>query len=383
MSPALLLALLLLPAAANAAEFSASGQFKNLYETGRSSLNRKPYRKNTTRARVELEASQGPVRARVDYDHELFTGSYLRSLEYRKFGLAEPPGHFDLEQNISSGTDGLYRHRLYRGWIEARGAGMRLRFGRQRIAWGTGKLWNPVDVLNPYQPTSLEREERRGVDSLHASRALGALGQIEAAYTLADRWKESDFLARVRGNFDKTDLSLIGGHVAASTGSWMAGGAWSSDLEGGNFHGEWSIVDLKIADMFFRGMAGYEYTFSADPFWAPLKDVWVVAEYLYNGKGRGDFSRYDFAQLATGREVSVARHYLGTGITKEFHPLVKGELYALFNADDGSQFFAPSVSYNPVGELHLSAGWQRFGGGRNSEFGRRGNIGFVQGQWFW
>jgi len=58
-------------------------------------------------------------------------------------------------------------------------------------------------------------------------------------------------------------------------------------------------------------------------------------------------------------------------------------LYALFNADDGSQFFAPSVSYNPVGELQLSAGWQRFGGGRNSEFGRRGNIGFVQGQWFW
>jgi hypothetical protein len=379
---ALLLAALCAPAA-GAVSFSASGQVKNLYELGRTPLLRDQVWRNLTRARFALEAERGPVRAHVDYDHELRLGSFLNARDFKFTGLGEPPSHFDLEQDISTGTDGHYRHRLYRGWIEARGFGARLRFGRQRIAWGTGKLWNPVDVLNPYQPTSVEREERRGVDALHARKALGALGQIEAAYTLADRWSGSDLLARARGNFDRTDLSLLGGHVAASTGSWMVGGAWSSDLFGGNFHGEWSFVDLEIVDSFFRGMTGYEYTFSADPFWAPLKDVWVVAEYLYNGKGAYDPSRYDFAQLATGREVSVARNYVGTGVTKEFHPLVKGELYALLNCDDRSHFIAPSISYNPLGELHLSAGWQRFGGTPDSEYGRLGNVFFAQAQWYW
>lgn len=373
----------LLTVPAGAVDFEASGYLKNLYQLNRTGVRRAKVTSDLTRARVSLGASHGSVRVHVDYDHELRFGTLLRSADFRQFGLGEPPSHFNLAPSISSGPDVNYRHRLYRGWIQARLWDVRLRFGRQRIAWGTAKLWNPVDVLNPYQPTSVEREERRGVDALHVRRGVGDLGQIEAAYTLSDRWAGSDLLGRIRGSVGGTDLSVLGGHVAGSTGSWMVGGAWSSNLKGGNFHGEWSYVDLVFKDPFFRGVVGYEYTFSADPFWTPFKDVWWVFEYLYNGRGPSDPRFYDLASLATGREVSLARNYIGTGITKELHPLVKAEFYSLYNLDDQSHFVAPSISYNPIGELHLSTGWQRFGGTPNSEYGRLGNLFFAQAQWFW
>ncbi len=373
----------LMPLSAGAVDFEASGYLKNLYETKRTPVRRASVWSDLSRARLSLEASHGPFRTHVDYDHELRFGTLLQSQDFRQFGLAEPPSHFNLAPSISSGTDANYRHRLYRGWIEARFAGARLRFGRQRIAWGTAKLWNPVDVLNPYQPTSVERNERRGVDVLHLRRGMGDLATAEAAYTLGERWSESDLLARLKGSFGGTDLSLLGGHVAGSTSSWMVGGAWSSNLMDGNFHGEWSVVDLQFVDPFFRGVAGYEYSFSADPFWAPLKDLWWVFEYLYNGRGPSDPRYYDVSSLATGREVSLARNYIGSGLSKELHPLLKVELYSLFNMDDQSHFVAPSIAYNPLGELHVSAGWQRFGGTPTSEYGRLGNLFFAQAQWFW
>lgn len=34
-----------------------------------------------------------------------------------------------------------------------------------RIAWGTCRLWKPTDLLDPYNSTPLEFQERVGVDA--------------------------------------------------------------------------------------------------------------------------------------------------------------------------------------------------------------------------
>ena len=73
--------------------------------------------------------------------------------------LAEPPTWLDMDQSIANSATSLWRHRLYRGWAGLETERTTLRLGRQRIAWGTGKLWNPTDVLNPYQPLAVEPDE--------------------------------------------------------------------------------------------------------------------------------------------------------------------------------------------------------------------------------
>lgn len=379
----LLLALLALAAAAPArAGVEAAGYLKNLFSYTRSPLTRAPYNSDLTRARLNLDARARGLGARVEYDHELRLGSFLRSRDFQLGGLGEPPSHFDLDQTISSGTDAHYRHRLYRGFVEAERAGWHLRFGRQRIAWGTGKLWNPTDFLNPFEPTSLEREERRGVDAVYLRRGLGQLGQGELVYALARRWDQSDLVARARGNAGGADVSLSGGKVVGSSSSWTLGADLALDLYGGTVHAELGYTELRVVDPFVKAMVGYEYSFSQDPPWPWLKDLWLAVEYYHNGNGEGDPRRYNRAFLLSGREVGLARDYLGAGLRRELHPLLQVELYAIGNLTDQSQFLAPSATWNALPNLYLSAGWQRYGGGLATEYGALPNLVYLQAQYF-
>lgn len=375
----------LLASAAQGLELRHSGYLKNLYRHTRSPSTGQAAWLDLTRARLELEgsAAAGPVAltVRAEYDHELRAGSFLRRPEFRALGLAEPPSTLAMQQTISGGSDAHYRHALYRGWVEAAYGDTRLRFGRQRIAWGTGKLWNPTDFLNPYVPTAVERDQRAGVDALHARRALGELGQAEAAYALARDWAGTDLLARGRGNLGGLDASLLAGKLAGSTGSWTAGGDFAVDVAGGGLHGEAVLADPETAAAFWRGLIGYEYTFSAA---APagFADLWALVELYRNGQGTARPARYDYSRLLGGRAVSVGRDYLGLGLKKELHPLLSAELYQISNLNDGSFFIAPSLDWNALPDLHLAAGWQRFGGRPGSEYGRLPNVLFLQGQYF-
>lgn len=380
---------------ARGAGFEAAGYLKNLYHYTRARTTRAPYWSDLSRARVRLDAKlplapganewappRHSLRAHVEYDHEISAGTFLKSRDYQLAGFGEPPTHFRMEQRVSSGTDGYWRHRLYRGWVELASFDAHLRFGRQRIAWGTGKLWNPTDFLNPYTPTSLERDERRGVDAVYLRRGAGTYGQGEAVYVIGGRWSETDLVGRARGHIGQIDASLSGGKVAGSTGSWTVGGDVAADVGGGSLHGEWSRTDLILRDPFWKVMAGYEYTFPADPAWAPLKDMWIVGEYFHNGSGESAPRRYDRGPLLSGREVTLGRDYVGLGLTKDMHPLVKVELYAIANLNDRSHFFNPSISWNARRNLHLLGGWQRFGGKLLSEYGPIANVTYAQVQYF-
>lgn len=385
MTRGLLLAVLL--AAPAAAGVTAGGQLKTLWSYSRSPFTKAEHWSDLSRARLSLKAEtpEGPawrLRAEADYDHELRLGTQLRSFESRRFGLAEPDAFLTMDQTLSSGTDASWRHRLYRGWVEAEAAGTALRFGRQRVAWGTGKIWNPVDVLNPYQPTSLEREERFGVDALSLRRGLGALGQAEAVWALGRSWAAADLLVRGRGNAGGADLALLGGKVAGSTGSWLAGGELAWDLGGGTVHGELSYTDLAFRTPFWRALAGYEYGFTSEPPLGVLKDLWLNAEWYHNGRGHLDPRRYDTGLLRGGREVSLGRDYLGLAMKKELHPLLYVELSWLRNLRDASHFLSPSATWNAWGDLHLTAAWQRFGGAPLTEYARQPDVVSAAAQFF-
>lgn len=379
----------------HSASLEASGYIKNLHQYSRTRTTGAPYWLNLARGRIGLDLKQPladsgsvwkpsrrAVRVHADYDHELRTGTYLKSMDYALFGLAEPPAHFRMEQKVSSGTDGHWRHRLYRGWVEYREGRTHLRFGRQRIAWGTGKLWNPTDFLNPYSPTALERDERRGTDSLHLRRPLGTYGQGEAVYALGGRWSETDLVGRVRGHVWKADVSILGGKAAASSDSWTVGGDAAADVFGGSLHGEWSYTDLRLRTPFWKTLIGYEYTFPAEPAFAPLKDAWTVLEYFRNGSGAADSARYDRGPVLNGREVTVARDYLGFGWKQDLHPLLTVEYYEVGNLNDKSYFFNPSATWNAAQGLHLTAGLQGYGGKPGTEFGPLANLVYLQGQYY-
>lgn len=312
-----------------------SGYLKELWRGSRADL-------NTARARLIVEAPH----VHVEYDHEVLSG------DQRLVRFERPPAWLDLDLAGGSGPRWRWRHGLYRAWAGVEGDRGALRVGRQRVAWGTGKLLNPTDVLNPYDPVSVERDERPGVDAAYARLALGDLSQAEAAYAPHDDWDRSFLLGRVRSNWRAYDVSLMGGKTAFSTGTWIAGGDFAGNLWDGTLHGE-----LAYAEPRPRWLLGYERSFA--------RDVTVLVEYFNNGRA---------VRPLTGT------HYAGGSVGWEPHSLVKLELYGMSNLRDGSQLLAPSATWNALQDLHLTLGWQRFGGGKRSELGRLPNVLYAQAQ---
>ncbi len=378
-SASFLLLLLTTPALANV---KAGGYLKDFWQYSRSALDGRPYSLNTARARLSLDADKAPFKAHADYDQQIAAGSFFRTREFSLFGYAPPEPWLNMNQTLSTGTTNGWGHGAYRAWLGVEDDRSSIRVGRQRIAWGTGKLWNPTDVLNPYDPTSIERDERRGVDALYARTSLGALSQVELAWAPRDNWADHSLLARAHANWKGWDASLLGGKIPGSTSSIIVGADFAGALLEGAAHGELAWFNPINRAPYWKFGLGYDYNFSGTQ-WTWLKDAAVVLEFYRAGNGTTDPRRYDFAALRAGREPGVAQNYAGASFSQDLHPLMKFECAFLVNADDGSTFTYPSLSWNALSNLWLTVAWQRFSGGEISEFGRQPNQIILSAQyWF-
>jgi hypothetical protein len=374
--------LLLLLAAPAAAQIKVSGYLKNIYQYTASEIDDRPYYLNTSRARLTLDAQEGVFQAHTDFDNQVGAGSFFRTKDFKMFGYSPPTPWLTMQETVSTGVTNGYGIGAYRAWVGLEDERGVFRAGRQRIAWGTGKIWNPTDVLNPYQPTSVERDERRGVDALYARAGIGTLGQAEFVWAGEDTWMNQQMLARGRGNFGGWDASLLGGKVAGSTEAFMVGGDFAGTVLDGTLHGEWAAFRPQYRSPYLKAGLGWDYTVDSETKLRWLKDASFVFEYYHAGEGATDPTKYNFAPVLAGTEVSVAQNYFGATFSDDLHPLLKLEAFALANADDGSTFFSPALTWNALNNLYLTAALQRFGGTRRTEYGRNPNQTVLTVQYY-
>lgn len=365
---------LLLSAPAHAG-VKAGGYLKDFWQYSHSALDGRVYNLNTFRARISLDADKGPFKFHADLDNQVAAGSFFRTTEFRLFGYAPPKPWLDMEHTVSTGTMNGYGIGAYRAWVGVEGDGGVIRAGRQRIAWGSGKLWNPTDVLNAFDPTSVERDERRGVDALYARGGIGSLGQAELVWAPHDSWIDHSLLARGRANWEGWDAAVMGGKIPGSTGSFVVGGDFARELFEGTAHGEAAWFDPENRTPYWKAGLGYDYNFPSG--------TAVVVEVYHAGNGNLDPRRYDYAALRAGREQSVAQNYAGATFSKDLHTLWKFECAAIVNADDNSTLAYPSIAWNALDDLWLTAAWRRFGGDKLGEYGRLPNQTVLTVQyWF-
>lgn len=364
------------------AQLEFSGYLKDFWQYSHDPLDYRPYNLNTTRLRLTVDANASIFQGHADFDNQLAAGSFFRTEEFKVYGYNPVSPWLTMQRTISTGTLNGYGIGAYRAWVGVKGEEGVVRAGRQRIAWGTGKIWNPTDVLNPYQPTSVEPEERRGVDALYARAGLGALGQAEYVWAPNDTWPQHAMLGRLHGNASGWDWSLMGGKTAVSTASVMAGGDFAGTVLEGTLHGEAAWFSPQVRTPYWKAGLGYDYTVPADSRWRYLRDTAFVVEYFHAGNGVTNPAQYSFGPILLGNEVTVSQNYFGVTYSKDLHPLLKLSAVAIVNADDGSTFAAPSLTWNALNNLYLSASVQRFGGGRVTEFGRMPNLSVLTAQYY-
>lgn len=89
--------------------------------------------------------------------------------ELLPFGMPNDDARlFDLTKIISESSDNAWLHRLDRMWVGYTGEKVVVRVGRQALSWGNGLFFHPMDLVNPFDPTTIDTEYKTGDDMAYA-----------------------------------------------------------------------------------------------------------------------------------------------------------------------------------------------------------------------
>jgi hypothetical protein len=318
-------------------------------------------------------------RLRLDFDLELFSQLQLKLIydnelilgnELNEFQLNDAPSFLDLDHDLERNDNLLWRHAIYRAYARYFTESIDITLGRQRIAWGVARLWNPIDLFNPTNPLQLEGAEKQGVDAAKVELYLGPLSSLQAVFAPQDKVEEQSVALRYRFTLQKYDLAFMAGEFRDAE---VIGGSFDGYLGDGGIRGEITYTYKSPENEFIRAVVGGDYTFA--------NSLYLLMEYLYNG---GTVSAVDWLsfQTSSAEIITRERNFLGFGLGYDITPLVRLDGYFIYDIDQKSTFVGPRLSYSVIENLDLLIGVQLFNGKLDSEFGNLINIYYTQLQWF-
>lgn len=351
--------------------FHSSGYVKNLF-TRSDTLAEEAVIADLSRLRLNAEASYlKALDLHLSYDQEAILGSVLRTDQFRKSKDADPGTWIDADKEfLEVDRTMVWRHRLYRGYARFRTRRATLAVGRQRIAWGTARFWNPADLFNPISPLAIEREEKIGVDALDGELRLPGNSRAELVYAPQTAWNRSSLGSRLSSVVHSYELSAVTGKFGDDT---VFGATFDGHLLNGELRGEGTVTDPKGEDPYLRAVLGYEYDFA--------NTLSAFGEYFYNGNAAPDPTGEQ--RLLARTIFTTQKHFLGAGLGYDITPLVRAEAYGILAVEDAeSAFLNPRLRYNLRPNLDLLAGAQLFLGPARSEYGLLPNVYYAQVQWF-
>jgi hypothetical protein len=358
-----------------------------------------------TRLRLEFEArATKALSAVVHYDHALRTGT-LDTFESALAQGFDTRRFADLEDSIVDRADAEWEHSLYRAFVRYETDRIEVTLGRQRIPWGVGRLWNPIDRFNAVGPLAIEADQSGGADALRVRYQLRDFTSLEAVVAGGARREDVAAAARFSGVYRDVDYGFIGGifeeaptfgfDLASNVGDAAARieAVWTDPTRRVRPFGRSAADDLRA---YWQAIVSADYVVDVGP------GVYLLAEYLYNGAalgfGKGDaagrvafFQESGVAGVGLGRVVapgtsdllghtrvlSLSRHLVGGQAGVDVTPELRADLLVIVDPERGSTSWFPSLRWSPTGWLELTLAGQLFTGKRRSEYGTAEPLGFA------
>lgn len=107
---------------------------------------------------------------------------------------------WDLTHVIEEENKHAALHRLDRFNIGYIGEKTVIRLGRQAVSWGNGLIYSPMDIFNPFDPTSVDKEYKTGDDMLYGQYLQNNGNDLQMVYVAR---RES-----TTGNIESHEASL-------------------------------------------------------------------------------------------------------------------------------------------------------------------------------
>ncbi len=230
--------------------------------------------------------------------------------------------------------------------------------GRQRIQWGTGRVWNPVDLFNPINPTEFYKIEKNGADAFTLKYNLGNFSDIQIVFNPYNKFNKYNSAFRVRTNFSEFDFSIVGGYF---NNQYIIGGDFAGNLFKAGIRGEiLQRINNLTKENYTHFILGIDYQFS--PY------LYGLLEYQYYGKGESQKRNYNYFNLTTGNIFNLGKDYIAANISYQINPLLNCLFLNILNLNDSSGFINTNIEYSATEDFYLSVGIQLGYGSAGSEY---------------
>ena len=282
----------------------------------------------------------------------------------------EPKYYFFIkDQNIPiAGATCLDQTVLDRAYVKYYGP-MNLTVGKQRIAWGSGYIWNPTDAFNPFVMSfAVKEDEETNVTAARAELPMGQAGGIDGFVVLDQKWETATKGIRAKTNVGLFDLSAS--FVDTGSGSSLIGFDFAGDALGAGIRGEAALKSPMGLSNYVQAILGGDYTLD--------NGVNINLEYYYNGAGTQDKNMYNWTGLYSGAINQLGRDYLFIGANKIINELATGKISMIANLNDQSFLVYPSYTRSISQYVDLSFEGMVTAGTEGSEFkpGTKDTSGF-------
>jgi hypothetical protein len=245
--------------------------------------------------------------------------------------------------------------------------------GRQRIAWGVGRVWSPTDLFNPINPANFGKLEKDGVDAASLTYSFGNFTDINVVYNPQKKPGSSNAGFRFRTNYDQFDLALVGGYFDKRV---VAGGDFAGNFFDAGIRGEGIISMNKnnLSDNFVRLVFGVDNQFTSK--------LYGLFEYQFNGEGKANKLDYDLLGILNGSIINLSRNYLIVSGSYQYTPLLTFTIANNWNLNDGSGYVNLTAAYSVSGNATVTAGTFIRYGDKLSEYWYYPNSYYLEGQLF-
>jgi hypothetical protein len=250
-----------------------------------------------------------------------------------------------------------------------------VRLGRQAITWGSGLVFRPMDLFDPFSPSATDTEYKPGVDMLYVQRLFADGSDLQLI--VAPRPEhfggdptldESSAALHYHTTLLDHPVTLL---LARDHGDWVGGVGVNGALGGSTWNVELIPTFERQGATRVSGLANISNAITLGG-----HNATVFGEYFHNGFGvaGGPFDLTDLPpdltdRLARGQLFDTRRDYLAAGLTFEATPLLTTTGTAIVDLDDGSVFLLAAATYSISDDVSLIAGAEAPIGRRGTEFG--------------
>jgi len=253
---------------------------------------------------------------------------------------------FDLTSVLHDSDKNAVLHRLDRFWVGYAGEKTVVRFGRQALSWGNGLLYAPMDLVNPFDPATIDTEYKTGDDMLYVQYLRDGGDDVQGAVVFRRNVltgdvesDEATIALKYHGFAGEHEYDVL---VAESYGDTVVGVGHVRSIGGAVWRGDVVVTDASD-DTYIELVTNLSYSWV----WG-ARNMSGALEYYYDG--------FD-------------RHYVAGSLAIEMSPLWMLTPTVLSNVNDPSGLLQIVTQYSLSDDMAFLGSLNVPLGANGTEFG--------------